>query len=126
MTTTTNNKTIDEVYLTPEMLVELINMVKSGKISSQQAKEVFALILEEEKTPETIVKEKGMEQISDENLIREIVNKVLDENMEAVETYKSGKTNIVGFLVGQVLKSSGGKANPGVASKILNEEINKR
>ncbi len=122
----TNNKTIDEVYLTPEMLVELINMVKSGKISSQQAKEVFALILEEEKTPETIVKEKGMEQISDENLIREIVNKVLDENMEAVETYKSGKTNIVGFLVGQVLKSSGGKANPGVASKILNEEINKR
>ena len=66
-----------------------------------------------------------MEQISDENLIREIVNKVLDENMEAVETYKSGKTNIVGFLVGQVLKSSGGKANPGVASKILNEDINK-
>ena len=60
----TNNKTIDEVYLTPEMLVELINMVKSGKISRQQAKEVFALILEEEKTPETIVKEKAWNRLA--------------------------------------------------------------
>lgn len=121
-----NNKDVNEVYMTPQMLVDLMEMIKSGKISSQQAKEVFINVLEEEKTPEDIVKEKGMEQISDPEEIRNIVNEVLDENSSQVETYKSGKTNIIGFFVGQILKKSGGKANPGLASKILNEEINKR
>ncbi len=121
-----NDKEISEVYLTPKMLVDLMSMIKSGKISSQQAKEVFASVLEEKKTPEEIVKEKGMEQISNPEEIRGIVNKVLDENPTQVETYKSGKTNIIGFFVGQILKASGGKANPGVVSKILNEEICKR
>jgi len=121
-----NDKGISEVYMTPLMLCELISMVKGGKISSQQAKDVFASVLEEEKSPSDIVKEKGMEQISDETAIRDIVNKVLDDNPSQLETYKSGKTNILGFFVGQILKSSGGKANPSVASKILNEEISKR
>ena len=120
------NKDISEVYMTPKMLYELMDMVKTGNISTQQAKDVFALVLEEEKSPSVIVKEKGMEQISDEGEIREIVNKVLDENASQVETYKSGKTNIIGFFVGQILKSSGGKANPSIVSKILNEEIMKR
>lgn len=121
-----NFKTINEVYMKPDMLVLLMDMVKSGRISSQQAKEVFLCVLEEEKNPVDIVKEKGMEQISDENYIREIVNNVLDSNKQQVETYKSGKTNIIGFFVGQILKSSGGKANPSIVSKILNEEILKR
>ena len=121
-----NDKSINEVYMTPLMLCELIDMVKSGKISSQQAKDVFASVLEEEKSPSDIVKEKGMEQISDPESIKEIVNKVLNENPEQVNIYKNGKTNIIGFLVGQVLKASEGKANPSVASKILNEEISKR
>ena len=121
-----NFKSISDVYLTPKMLVDMLDMINSGKISSQQAKEVFSAILEEEKTPEDIVKEKGMEQISDESVIREFVNKVLDENTDQVNIYKSGKTNIIGFLVGQVLKISGGKANPSIVSKIINEEINNR
>ena len=121
-----NFKSISDVYLTPKMLVDMLDMINSGKISSQQAKEVFSAILEEEKTPEDIVKEKGMEQISDEGVIREFVNKVLDENTDQVNIYKSGKTNIIGFLVGQVLKISGGKANPSIVSKIINEEINNR
>ncbi len=110
----TNNIEFTEIFMTPAMLINMLEMISSGKISTQQAKEVCTLCLEEKKTPEIIVKEKGMEQISDEETIRDLVNKVLDENPEQVETYKSGKTNIVGFLVGQVLKSSGGKANPGV------------
>ena len=122
----TNNIEFTEIFMTPAMLINMLEMISSGKISTQQAKEVCTLCLEEKKTPETIVKEKGMDQISDEETIRDLVNKVLDENPEQVETYKSGKTNIVGFLVGQVLKSSGGKANPGVVSKLLNEEIVKR
>ncbi len=121
-----NDKSINEVYMTPDMLYSLIDLVNSGKISSQQAKDVFLLVLEEEKSPSDIVREKGMEQISDEGKIRDIVNKVIDENQPQLETYKSGKTNIIGFFVGQVLKASGGKANPSMVSKILNEEINKR
>ncbi len=122
----TKNKTINEIYTTPQMLVSLINMIKSSKISTQQGKEVLELSLTEEKTPEEIVKEKGMEQISDDNVIRELVNKVLDENKAQVDTYKGGKTNIVGFFVGQILKASGGKANPSTTNKILMEELEKR
>ena len=121
-----NFLTINEVYLTPSMLVSLMNMVSSGKISTQQAKEVFNLILEEKKTPEEIVKERGMEQVSDIDEIKKLVNSVLDEFNEQVLVYKSGKTNILGFIMGQVLKQSGGKVNPSIASKILNEEISKR
>ncbi len=117
---------VGDVYLTPEMLVNLMDMVKNGKISSQQAKEVFVKVLDQKNSPEEIVKSENMEQISDTDEIRSIVNKVLDENTTQVETYKSGKTNILGYLMGQVLKMSGGKVNPGVANKILNEEINKR
>lgn len=121
-----NLKSIDEVYLKPDMLVSLILMVNSGKISSQQAKEVFTYVLDEEKRPEDIVKEKGMEQISDVEEIRSIVNRVIDKNSEQLSVYKSGKTNIVGFFVGQILKESGGKANPKMVSSILNEELEKR
>jgi len=121
-----SNKTINEVYLKPNMLANMINMISEGKISTEQGKKVFSLILEEEKTPEEIVKEKGMEQISDEGEIRSLVNKVLDENVSQVDVYKSGKTNIIGFFVGQILKASEGKANPSLVNKILNEEISKR
>ena len=101
-------------------------MVSKGKISSEQAKQVFNYVFEEEKTPSEIVKEKGMEQVSDEAAIRDMVNEVIDENPNQLATYKSGKTNILGFFVGQVLKKSGGKANPSIVNKIVNEEINKR
>ena len=121
-----NNLDISQIYMTPEMLVSILNMVRDSKISTQQAKELFVLVLERKDTPERIVVERNMQQISDPEQIRDIVNKVLDQNEDAVNTFKSGKTNIVGFLVGQILKESQGKANPQVASQVLNEEINKR
>lgn len=119
-------KSIHEIFMSPEMLASLINMVSEGKISSEQAKQVFNYVFEEKKTPSEIVKEKGMEQVSDEGAIRDMVNEVIDENPNQLATYKSGKTNILGFFVGQVLKKSGGKANPSIVNKIVNEEINKR
>lgn len=119
-------KEIDEVYMTPSVLYELMSLVKSGAISTQQAKEVFVITLNEEKMPKEIVKEKGMEQVSDEGEIITLVNKVLDENPQAIETYKAGKTNILGFLVGQVLKQSGGKFNPALTNQILTKELEKR
>lgn len=120
-----NNKTLEEVYLKPNMLVSMINMIETNKISTEQAKQVFTFILEEEKTPEEIVSEKGMEQISDEDAIREMVNSVIENNPSQVEAYKNGKTNLLGFFVGQVLKASAGKANPSIVNKIVGEELTK-
>lgn len=121
-----NDLNINNIYMTPEMLTEICLIVKNGKISTQQAKEVFAYVLEERKTPQEIIKEKGFEQNSNEEEIIELVNKILEENEQAVNDYKNGKTNIIGYLVGQVLKASKGKFNPGLTAKILNEEIRKR
>ena len=121
-----NYKKIDEIYLTPEYLKEINDLVESKKISSNQAKELIVKVSEEDKSPSTLVKELGMEQISDEGEITKLVNEVLDENTNLVETYKSGKTNILGALVGKTLQKSGGKANPAIVNKILNIEINKR
>lgn len=122
----TKNIKFSEIYMTPKMLANMLAMLKNNSISTQQAKEICTICLEEQKTPEEIVKEKGMEQISDHESIKKLVDEVLNENEEQVKQYKNGKTNIIGYLVGQVLKASGGKANPGIVSKILNEEINKR
>ena len=104
----------------------MVKMIEEGRISTEQAKSVFTYILEEEKTPEEIVKEKGLEQISDPEEIRKLVNEVIDNNPKELESYKSGKTNLIGFFIGQTLKLSEGKANPSLVNKIISEEISKR
>jgi aspartyl-tRNA(Asn)/glutamyl-tRNA(Gln) amidotransferase subunit B len=123
-----NKNTLEfkDIIITPEMLNELISLINNKTISNEQAKKVFEVMIKEEKMPSILVQELGMEQVSDETEVIKVVNEVLDNNIDAVNTYKSGKTNIVGFLIGQVLKTSGGKINPSVASKILNIEIQKR
>ena len=121
-----NDKTIKEIYMTPEMLTEICLNVKNGKISSQQAKEVFAFVLDEQKTPTQVIKEKNFVQNSNEDEILNMIKSVLDENEQAVNDYKNGKNNIIGYLVGQVLKASKGKFNPSLTAKLLNEEIRKR
>lgn len=120
------NKSIEEVFIKPEHLVNMIKMVDDGRISTEQAKSVFTYILEEEKSPEEIVKEKGLEQISDSDEIRKLVNNVLDNNINELQSYKNGKTNLLGFFIGKTIKLSEGKANPSIVSKIVNEEIIKR
>lgn len=121
-----NTMEFNEISITPEMLNELITLINNKTISNEQAKKVFEVMISESKMPNIIIKELGMEQITNEEEITKFVNSVLDNNGDAVNTYKSGKTNIVGFLMGQVLKASGGKINPGLANKILNIEIQKR
>ena len=118
--------TIEEVSMTPIMLVELIKLIEGKEISSKQAKEVFYDCLNSGKTPKEIVKEKGMTQMSDEGEIVKIANEVLDENPELVEKYKSGKNNVVDYLVGQIMKKTMGKANPGIARSTMISEIEKR
>ncbi len=121
-----NTMEFNEISITPEMFNELITLINNKTISNEQAKKVFEVMISESKMPNIIIKELGMEQITNEEEITKFVNSVLDNNSDAVNTYKSGKTNIVGFLIGQVLKASGGKINPGLANKILNIEIQKR
>ena len=110
--------TIDEAKLTP--------MVEDKEISSQQAKGVFIESLETGKSPHEIASEKGLKQITDEGEIVRVVNAVLDENPDVINQYKNGKTNMVNYLVGQVMKKTGGKANPTLARDVMAKEIEKR
>ena len=118
--------TIDEAKLTPEHLAELIKMVEDKEISSQQAKGVFTESLETGKSPKEIATEKGLKQITDEGEIVKVANEVLDEHPDVIEQYKNGKTNMVNYLVGQVMKKTGGKANPTLARDVMAKEIEKR
>ena len=121
-----NNLTIKDFKLSTSYLAKLLTLLKEGKISSKQGKEIFNIIIETNEDPEAIAKAKGMVQESDEGLIMEYINEVLRDNPQAIATYKSGRDNILGFLVGQVMKKSKGKANPAITSKLLKEEIMKR
>ena len=118
--------TMDDITLTPSMLASMIKMIEKGEISSKQGKEVFADILTSGKTPEQIVKEKGMKQMSDASEIVKIANEVLDENPDTIEQYKKGRTNVVDYLVGQIMKKTKGQANPLIARSTMTEEIEKR
>ncbi len=118
--------TIKEIALTPAMLVELINLVDTKEISSKQAKEVFAHCLTSGQTPKEVVKEKGLIQMSDTGEIVRIANEVLDEHPDVIEQYKKGRTNVVDFLVGQIMKKTRGTANPTIARSTMAEEIAKR
>ena len=116
----------EDMKLTPSMLKELIDLVEKKEISSNQAKEVFTELLTSGKTPKEIVKEKGMKQMSAEGEIVKIANEVLDENPKAIEQYKNGRTNVVDFLTGQIMKKTRGQANPAIARSTMSIEIEKR
>jgi len=118
-------KTINEVNITPAHITELVNAIADKKISNAQGKTVFAKMMESGKTPSVIIKEEGMETVSDSGAIEAIVDKVIADNPKAVEDFKSGKTNVIGWLTGQVMKASQGKANPGMASKLVGEKLAK-
>ena len=116
-------QTIVDVEITPKHIAELADALEGNKITSKQGKEVFSTMLETKQFPSEIIKEKGMEQVSDLGLIEKIVDQVLSENQKAVEDLKNGKTNVLGWLMGQVMKLSQGKANPKEASAILNKKL---
>lgn len=116
--------TIDDLFIRPNMIVELVSLVNDKKISSDQAKKVFTKMLEENLTPKEIVKKYDMEVIEDANLIESLVNEVINENAKAIEDYHNGRTNMLDYLVGQVMKKSKGKANPIEAKSKMLEKIN--
>ncbi len=119
-------KELQDVALTPEGLAGLIKLIENGTISSKIAKKVFSELIENGGDPETIVKEKGLVQISDEGELLKIIAEVLDANEQSVEDFKNGKGRALGFLVGQVMKATKGQANPPLVNKLLKQEIEKR
>jgi aspartyl-tRNA(Asn)/glutamyl-tRNA(Gln) amidotransferase subunit B len=121
-----NDKALEETALTPEALGKMIALIEAGTISGKIAKTVFKELIEQGGDPEAIVKEKGLVQISDEGELTRIVNAVLDTNQQSVEDYQAGKAKAIGYLVGQVMKETGGKANPQLVNKLIREEIAKR
>lgn len=109
----------------PEGFIELAQMVEKNELSSTAAKEVFNDLLVSDKTPKQIAEEKNLLQVSDEGAIAAIVDEIVADpaNAKAIEDIKSGNEKVIGFLVGQVMKKSQGKANPAMAQKLIRERI---
>ena len=109
--------------VTPERLVALLQLVEKGTVSLKVAREIFPELYRSGKTPEQIVQEKGLTQVSDEGALDKIIDEVLAKNPAQVAQFKEGKQQVLGFLVGQVMKASGGKANPGKVNELLKKKF---
>ncbi|MCA9411677.1 MAG: Asp-tRNA(Asn)/Glu-tRNA(Gln) amidotransferase subunit GatB [Candidatus Omnitrophica bacterium] len=114
---------IDECPLTPKRLVELVKLVEGGTISNNIAKEVLLDVMETGKSPSEVVEEKGLKQESDEGALLAIIQEVIEENPGPAEEFRSGKEKAIGFLMGQVMKKTQGKANPGVCKPLLEKQL---
>ena len=110
---------INQSPISSSNLAELIQSIKSGEISGRIAKEVFEIMIETGDNPKKIIESKGMKQQSDPKELEKMINEILEQNKDKVDQYKSGKDKLFGFFVGQVMKVSGGKANPQLANDIL-------
>ena len=114
-----------EIPFDAKQLAKLVELIDKGTISSSIGKKVLEELFENPRNPEQIIKEKGWIQISDEGAIKEIVQKIIDSNPQSVSDYKAGKDRALGFLVGQAMKETKGKANPQMLNKMFAEELNK-
>ncbi|ADL51755.1 Asp-tRNA(Asn)/Glu-tRNA(Gln) amidotransferase subunit GatB [Clostridium cellulovorans] len=117
---------ISSIPVAPQGLVDLIKLIEGGKISNTVAKEVFEEMFTTNKSPNEIVEAKGLSQISDNSALEKIIIEVLDSNTDSVESYASGNTKVAGFLMGQVMKLSGGKANPKAAKELMDQKLKER
>jgi aspartyl-tRNA(Asn)/glutamyl-tRNA(Gln) amidotransferase subunit B len=119
-----NNQELEQVKITGKGLGEMIGLIEKGTISSKIAKTVFKTMLETGKDPQAIVEEQGLVQISDEGAIKAVVEQIVANNPQSVADFKAGKDKAVGFLVGQVMKETKGKANPGLVNKLILDCLN--
>lgn len=115
---------ITKIALKPEMLAELITLIENGTISGKIAKEILPELLEKGGSPKQIVESKGLVSISDPDELAKIIDEVLTENPDKLEQFRAGKTKLQGFFVGQVMKKTGGRAEPKLANQILNKKLN--
>lgn len=119
-----NKQDPEDIAFSPVNLARLIDLADSGAITSTVAKEVFEKIFYEDIDPDKYVEEKGLKTVSDEGELRAVVAEVIANNPKSVEDYKNGKKKAIGALVGQTMKATKGKANPGIVNKLLEELLN--
>ncbi|VAV83021.1 Aspartyl-tRNA(Asn) amidotransferase subunit B @ Glutamyl-tRNA(Gln) amidotransferase subunit B [hydrothermal vent metagenome] len=117
------SKDLSDSLVTPKKLAGLLTLVKEGKISNKIGKEVFEEIFTTGKEPSAIVEAKGISQISDTGELEGIIDKIIADNQDSVERYRAGKTKLMGFFVGETMKATKGRANPGLVSKMLKEKL---
>jgi len=118
-----SGKSVEQSPVSPERLVDLLKLVEAGTISLKVAREVFPEIYASGKSAEEIVKAKGLTQVSDKGALAKIIDDVIAKNPQQVAQYKAGKEAVLGFLVGQAMKASGGKANPGKVNELLKGKL---
>ena len=114
---------VTDSRIVPGMIAELVALVDEGAISSKQAKEVFAEMAATGDAPGAIVELKGMKQVSDTGEIEAAVDRIIEANPSQVEQYRGGKTAVIGFFVGQVMRETGGQANPKVVNEALKRKL---
>jgi len=114
------------IPVAPAALVKLLSLIKGGQLSTTAAKEVFEEMFVTGKSADTVVEEKGLAQISDTSEIEKIADDILDANPQSIEDFKAGKKQAAGFLMGQLMKASKGKANPKVAKELLDRKLSER
>lgn len=116
--------TLAESPITPDNLGKLVELITSNVINGKTAKDVFALMAETGECPDKIVEEKGLKQVTDTGAIEKIIDEVIASNPDNVNAYKAGKVALMGWFVGQVMKASQGKANPGMVNSLLKQKLN--
>jgi len=117
------NLEISQCPISSKNLSKLINLIKDGTISGKIAKTVFEIMSDGDKDPVKIIEEKGLKQQSDPKELEKLIDKVINENLDKVKEYRSGKEKLFGFFVGQVMKVSNGKANPKLVNEILKKKL---
>lgn len=116
-----NNREPEDIPFSPENLAKLVNLTEAGTINSSVAKEVFEKVFAEDVDPEQYVEEHGLKTVNDEGALREVIEKVIAGNPQAVADYKSGKVKALGSLVGQTMKAMKGKADPAMVNEMLKQ-----
>jgi aspartyl-tRNA(Asn)/glutamyl-tRNA(Gln) amidotransferase subunit B len=112
-----------DIPLDPKRLAAIVVMVKNGAISGKIAKDVFEAVYDSGREPADVVRERGLSQVTDEGAIRAAIDAVIAKNQGPYAQYKAGKTALLGFFVGQVLKASGGTASPALVNRLLKERL---
>jgi aspartyl-tRNA(Asn)/glutamyl-tRNA(Gln) amidotransferase subunit B len=114
---------IKECSILPQSLVEMIVLIENGTISGKMAKDIIVEMYKTGKTPQTIIEEKGMVQITDEDALEKTIAEVLAANPAQLEQYRGGKEKLFGYFVGQVMKATQGKANPQLINELLKKML---
>jgi aspartyl-tRNA(Asn)/glutamyl-tRNA(Gln) amidotransferase subunit B len=118
-----SGKDVSESPVSAENLGRLVMLIAQGKISGKLAKEIFPKMFAAGEPPEAVIEREGLAQISDEGALARIIDEIIAANPKQVEQYRGGKTTVIGFFVGQVMKASRGQANPAMVDKLLREKL---